>query len=187
MLFRVIFGVFVAGVSVVLGGAVNVIAISPAGDAVSAEIRLYELGSNKNLWPRGETQIANDIPSGYYRIEVIKPGYRSFHRELEVSNERADVRAVLTPSVETSGASTLHGKIVPVQDSAGMWVLAFPISGQPNDMTQAKVGKNGQFQITTGHAGSYLLAVVTGMKLLGTKEAYIGFQNSDVVIDLARQ
>jgi hypothetical protein len=163
----------------------TVVATSNIGNSLAPKIHLYQIGTSKDFWPATSTQIAHDIPVGYYRIEVSLLGYRSFRRELEVSDENTSVRVVLTPSGEATGPAELKGTVLHVTNYTGLWVLAFPLTGSPSDMTESPVAKEtGRFRITTAHPGSYILVVVRGDRVLASQQADIGFQNPELTIDL---
>jgi hypothetical protein len=168
------------------GATINVVVTTADGEPLTAQIRLFQVGTEKNLWPAGGAQSASGIRPGYYRIEVFKPGFRQFRRDLELGEEVADIRAVLTVSRETSGALDLRGKVVSIPSYTGIWVIIFPLAGLPTDMTEAKVEDGGGFQISTSHSGPYLLAVVRGSEVLHSEPVYIGVRNPELVINLGR-
>jgi hypothetical protein len=68
-----------------------------------------------------------------------------------------------------------------------MWVLAFPLAGNPSDVTEAQVGHNGHFKITALTAGPYLLALMRGDSMLGCRSIYIGSTNPEVKISAANE
>jgi hypothetical protein len=167
------------------GATIAVTTQSLQGEPIVAEIHLYQSGTTKDLWLANRVQQVSGIWPGYYDITVTARGFRSFHRELELIGERLDVRVILTPTGETEGLLTLTGRVENSKQPEALWVLLFPLSGQPSDMTESPIGKQGGFQLQTVHSGQYLLSVVAGETALFTKSVHIGRRNQAVVIDLS--
>jgi hypothetical protein len=161
---------------------IRVFATSNIGTDLKAEIHLYHLGSHDDSWPVPHAQSATNVKPGYYQIEVSLPGFRSYKRDVEILNESNDIRAVLTPSEEAAGRLVLSGRVTNAKTYEKLWVLAFPLTGNPSDSTQAMVNSGGAFRVVTTHPGAYVLVVVSGERMLGCTETYIGADNAEVVI-----
>jgi hypothetical protein len=87
-------------------GTVTVVARPYLADAkgeLKPEIHLYQKGSQKDFWPAGHAQAASDIPLGTYEIDVFQPGFKRFHRDLDVIGEKTEVRVVLLVATEATG------------------------------------------------------------------------------------
>ena len=113
---------------------VSVFTASNIGDKIIAKIRLVQQGS----WPSGKEQTASGIPVGYYEIEVVAPGFRSYRRALEVGEGHTEVRVVLLVSDELGGEMSLAGKITDSKNPSGLWVVAFPLAASPDDVLEAR-------------------------------------------------
>jgi hypothetical protein len=155
-------------------------------DWLRPQIHLYELGSHRDLWPTGHVQTADAIPPGLYEIDVFQPGFKRFHRELDVTAGLTEVRVVLQVSVEASGQQMeIAGRVRGPNDYAGIWVLAFPLAGSPADVVETRVGNSGGFRVVTSRSGPYLLTVVRGDRVLGTQPVVIRPGNSELTIEVA--
>jgi hypothetical protein len=177
-------------VSAAWAGTVTVVArpyLAEAGGELKPEIHLYEKGSHKDFWPGGHAQAASDIPPGSYEIDVFQPGFKRFHRDVDVMGQQTEVRVVLLVATEATGKPfELAGRVLTAKDYVGMWVLAFPLAGNPSDVTEVQVGHDGRFKITAATAGPYLLAVLQGDKVARSESVYIGNQNREELIDLRK-
>jgi hypothetical protein len=157
------------------------------GDELKPEIHLYQKGLHKDFWPGGHAQAASDIPPGTYEIDVFQPGFKRFHRDVDVISGHTEVRVVLLVATEATGQPfELAGTIFTATNNVGMWILAFPLAGNPSDVTEVRVGHDGHFKITAPTAGPYLLAVLQGDKVVRCESVYIGNQNREQFIDLTK-
>jgi hypothetical protein len=188
---RLILGVsllsFVAiGLSAENTAKVTVSVTSSLGDALPAEIHLYRLGSPEDLWAkkRSGDHVAEEIPFGWYQLQVLSPGFRKYERDLVIVDPETHVRAVMAVSGESTGPVELSGRLLYSDSRASTWVLALPLQGSPADAIESLVSANGSFRIRTVNPGWYLLAVVRGDQALKTQEVYIGAGSAELVIDL---
>lgn len=150
------------------------------------EIHLYQKASHKDVWPAAHVQAASDIPLGLYEIDVFQPGFKRFHREVNVISEQTEVRVILLVATEATGQpSELTGAIVSAKDYRGMWVVAFPLAGNPADITEAQVGQDGHFKITALAAAPYLVTLMRGDTMLACKNIYIGSTAQEIEISAA--
>jgi len=163
---------------------VTIVASSNLGDKLSPEIHLYPLGSRQDVWPTGRVQTANRVPFGYYDLEAFVPGFRPFHRRLDVGHEPVTVRVVLLPSDEAHGPMELSGRLLGARNPSGLWAVAFPLTGSPSDIAESPVNYEGRFRITTTQSGPYVLTVVRGDKLIISQAVYIGYKNREIDIEL---
>jgi hypothetical protein len=157
--------------------------LSENGSELKPEIHLYEKVTHKDVWPSAHAQSASGIPSGSYEIDVFQPGFKRFRRDVNVTGERTEVRAVLLVTTEATGQRIeLAGRILAAQDYTGMWVLAYPLAGSPSDVTEARVSQDGRFKITAANAALYLVTVMRGDHMLACKSIFIGTDNQEVQI-----
>jgi hypothetical protein len=129
---------------------------------------MYQNGTTDDIWPSRHVQTFNVRP-GYYQLQVFLAGYRPFERSLEIYGDAKDLRIVLSPEGEATGERRINGKVVNAKNYEQLWVVAFPLNGNPSDMIQGLVSGTGTFQIGTIHPGPYVLTVVQGDNLLTCK------------------
>jgi hypothetical protein len=154
-----------------------------------AEIKLVQMRSMKNYGPTFRDGTARNIPPGEYRLEVWKPGFRSYQQCLDVYERRVDLRLVMAVSSgeQTGRPMRINGTVLPggwSKTGKATWVLGVPLAGSPENV-QSLIGKNGHFTLETFDAGSYVLVVVQGNAPIACQAVYIGYENAPVVLDSA--
>jgi hypothetical protein len=162
---------------------VTVVASSYLGGTLTPEIHLFQQGSQKDLWPSIRAKTADNIPPGLYNVEISAFGFRHYHREINVSGEHVEVRAVLMVSTEATGPIRIGGRVLHAKDYVGVWVLLFPLAGDPSNVEEVRVGIAGEFNLFTSNSGPYILAIVRGDDVLHVRRLIVRPENAELIID----
>ncbi|MBV9267738.1 MAG: hypothetical protein JO061_16335 [Acidobacteriaceae bacterium] len=113
--------------------------------------------------------VCADVPFGRYTLTVHAPGFQHANADVPVYTASRAVHVFLyLPGGDPPGVNRLTGSVQGALRSGDLWVRAMPITTGPVAM-DAIVSKEGTFDMTGLDPGTYVLAVISGMKVLCAK------------------
>jgi len=152
-----------------------------SGAPIPAHITITEVGTKKVAALAKSTEQKEafaTVPFGRYIVAIEAPGFRTRERRLNVLGPAAYMRVGLV--VANADEQRVVGRQVfpfirsvlelPLPQNADLWAKLVPITGPEDDLLDAKIGKDGNFQFNGTETGDYLLMILDGHRVLATEQ-----------------